>query len=101
ISESAIQSILNKLKKRLPKCDFHENKLGGSGVLVQIDDTMLNYKAKSHRGRPSLNMSDNICIFEVKNHITRAFAKIIENKEQNTLITIICNRLAANSIIWK
>ncbi|KAG0426515.1 hypothetical protein DMUE_5963, partial [Dictyocoela muelleri] len=100
ISESAIQSILNNLKKILPKCDFHENKLGDPGVLVQIDETMLNAKAKSHRRRSSLNRSDCICIVVVKTHITRAFAKIIKNKEQNTLIPIICNQVAANSIIW-
>ncbi|KCZ77329.1 hypothetical protein H311_01662, partial [Anncaliia algerae PRA109] len=36
----------------------------------------------------------------VKNHITRAFAKIIKNKEQNILISIICNHAAANNIVW-
>ncbi|KCZ77328.1 hypothetical protein H311_01661 [Anncaliia algerae PRA109] len=49
ISESAIQSILTKLKKRLPKCDFHDNKLDVPGFFVLIDETLLKYKAKGHR----------------------------------------------------
>jgi hypothetical protein len=32
-------------------CDFKNNKLGNGGKLVQVDETMLNYKCKSHRGR--------------------------------------------------
>ncbi|KCZ78343.1 hypothetical protein H311_00629 [Anncaliia algerae PRA109] len=35
----------------MPKPNFENNILGGQGFIVQIDETMLNFKSKSHRGR--------------------------------------------------
>ncbi|KCZ74977.1 hypothetical protein H311_04052, partial [Anncaliia algerae PRA109] len=29
--------------------NFSNNKLGGPGKIIQVDETMLNYKCKSHR----------------------------------------------------
>ena len=34
--------------------------MGGPGKIVQIDETMLNYKAKSHRGRSPSNKTDSV-----------------------------------------
>ncbi|KCZ79774.1 hypothetical protein H312_02826 [Anncaliia algerae PRA339] len=45
--------------------------LGGSGSIVKVDKTMLNYKCKSHRGRSSGNKIAAICIVEVENNILR------------------------------
>ncbi|KCZ81104.1 hypothetical protein H312_01470 [Anncaliia algerae PRA339] len=39
----------------MPQTDFSANKLGGLGVIIQADETMLNYKCKFHRGRSSIN----------------------------------------------
>ncbi|KAM0686063.1 hypothetical protein COBT_002719 [Conglomerata obtusa] len=44
-------------------------KCGGSGKVVQTDETMLNYKCKSLRGRCDTKKTDAICIFEVANSI--------------------------------
>jgi hypothetical protein len=73
--------------------DYVDNKLGGPGCIVQIDETMLNYKCKSHRGRSPLNKTDSLEIVEVRNHITRVFACIIPNKISSTLIPIIFDKL--------
>ncbi|KCZ79051.1 hypothetical protein H312_03560 [Anncaliia algerae PRA339] len=42
----------------MPGSNFESNKLGGPGFVVQIDETMLNFKCKSHRGRTANNKTD-------------------------------------------
>ncbi|KCZ79966.1 hypothetical protein H312_02635, partial [Anncaliia algerae PRA339] len=64
-SPKTIARIISKLVSIMPATDFSSNKLGGPGLIVQIDETMLNYKCKSHRGRSSTNKTDSLCIVEV------------------------------------
>ncbi|KAG0442270.1 hypothetical protein DMUE_0398 [Dictyocoela muelleri] len=97
--KNTILRVINKINDRIPIVDFSSNKLGGPGVIVQVDETMLNYKVKSHRGRSPRNKTDALCIVEVRGGITRCFATIIENKSQNTIVPIICQQVCSNSII--
>jgi transposase-like protein len=60
---------------------------------------MLNYGCKSHRGRSPANRSDSLCIIEFEGSILRAFATIIPNKQQSTIVPIICSQVNAGSII--
>ncbi|KCZ77079.1 hypothetical protein H311_01914 [Anncaliia algerae PRA109] len=99
-NKSLILKIIKMFKERIPETDFSSNKLGGPGAIVQIDETMLNYKCKSHRGRSSENKTDSISIVECTNGIVRAFAKIIPNKESRTLLPIIASQVARSSIIY-
>ena len=69
-------------------------------MLVEIDDTMLNYKCKSHRGRSPGNRTDALAIVDFMNQITRAFAFVIQNKMSSTLVPIIMAQVASGSIIW-
>ncbi|KCZ81096.1 hypothetical protein H312_01462, partial [Anncaliia algerae PRA339] len=70
------------------------------GSIIQIDETMMNFKCKSHRGRSTLNKTDALVIIEYQNKIKRAFAKIIPNKESRTIIPIVVSQVASSSIIW-
>ncbi|KCZ80748.1 hypothetical protein H312_01847, partial [Anncaliia algerae PRA339] len=79
--------------------DFHDNKLGGPNSIVQIDEKLLNYKCKSHRGRSPSNKSDSLCIVEVSNKIIRAFSNLISDKKEITIVPIICNKVVSNLII--
>jgi hypothetical protein len=53
------------------KPDFRNNKLGDPGVIVKLDETMLNFKRKSHRGSAYTNKTDAFCIVEYKGYNTR------------------------------
>ncbi|KAG0437724.1 hypothetical protein DMUE_3528 [Dictyocoela muelleri] len=99
-SKKTILKTIDKIIDRIPDPDFSSDKMGGAGKIVQVDETMLNYKAKSHRGRSPSNKTDAICIIEFENNIKRVFATVIENKDEFTLVPIICSQVAANSIIW-
>ncbi|KCZ75988.1 hypothetical protein H311_03023 [Anncaliia algerae PRA109] len=67
ISCNTIEKIIKKLIQNLPQTDFSNNKLGGPVFIIQVDEAMLNYKAKSHRGRSPGNKTDAICIVEISN----------------------------------
>lgn len=98
-SENTVLKIIKKLINLMLETNFNNNKLGGFGKVVQVDETMPNYRCKSHGGRSPYNRTDSLCIIEYDNSITRAFAKIIPNKRQETIIPIICSQVAAGSLI--
>jgi transposase-like protein len=100
VSVNTCEKVISKLVSLIPPPDFSNDKLGGPGSIVQIDETMLNYKCKSHRGRSPSNRTDSLCIVEVRNGITRAFACVIPDKTASTLIPIICSQVASNSTIY-
>ncbi|KCZ75589.1 hypothetical protein H311_03431, partial [Anncaliia algerae PRA109] len=96
VSESTIERALKALASKIPSPDFANNKLGGPSKIVQIDETMLNFKCKSHRGRSPLNRTDSLCIVEFENKVTRVYATCIPNRRAETLIPIICRQVASN-----
>ncbi|KCZ78763.1 hypothetical protein H311_00198 [Anncaliia algerae PRA109] len=98
--KSLINKILKLFRNLIPNTDFSNDKLGGPGSIIQIDETMMNFKCKSHRGRSTLNKTDALVIIEYQNKIKRAFAKIIPNKESRTIIPIVVSQVASSSIIW-
>ena len=91
--------MISKLFNHLQLKEPISVKFGGPDKHVQIDETMLNYKCKSHRGRSPTNRTDALCIVEYNGKITRVFACVIPNKLQSTLVPIICNNVASGSII--
>lgn len=100
VAHGTVDKVINELIKQIPILDFSSDKLGGPGCIVQVDETMLNYKCKNHRGRSPQNDTDALCIVEFKENITRAFATVIPDKSQATLVPIICRQVAQNSKIW-
>ncbi|KCZ78086.1 hypothetical protein H311_00892 [Anncaliia algerae PRA109] len=72
-------------------------KFRGLGFTVQVNEIMLNFKCKFHRGISANNKSDALCIVEVGSHITRAFATVIPNKEKATILPIF----KKNSYTWR
>lgn len=99
VSRSTICKLLKSLIEKMDVPEFSRNKLGGFGKVVQIDETMLNYKCKSHRGRSPTNRSDALVIVEKVQQVTRIFACIIGNKRAETILPIIQNNVAAGSEI--
>jgi hypothetical protein len=51
ISHAIFEKIYKKLFILMDNDNKSGRKFGGMGSVVQIDETMLNYKCKSHRGR--------------------------------------------------
>ncbi|KAG0429451.1 hypothetical protein DMUE_5742, partial [Dictyocoela muelleri] len=97
-----IRTIINvkvSFLKRIGPFGFKDNKLGGVNKEVQVYETSLNFKVKSHKGRLANNKTDAICIVELVEKIMRAYACVIPNKQANTIITIICDNVVSGSTI--
>ncbi|KCZ82174.1 hypothetical protein H312_00452 [Anncaliia algerae PRA339] len=79
VDKNTVEKIIKNIKDLMPNSDYKDNILGEPDVVVQIDETMLNFKVNGYYGRSTLNKTDSLCIVEVKNGITLAFDNIIEN----------------------
>lgn len=100
ISAPSLKKILLLLNTYMKNANSKEKKLGGFGTHVQVDETMLNYKCKSHRGRSTSNKTDAITIVEVKNGVTtKVHAEIIIDKSINTIMPIILNKVITGTTI--
>jgi hypothetical protein len=97
---------LNKLTKLLNLKMESENqamsKLGGIGKTIHIDETMMNFKIKSHRGRAPSNNTNALCIVEVDNttrRIEKVWAEVLPNIQAQTILPIIHARVVEFSVI--
>ncbi|KCZ80384.1 hypothetical protein H312_02210 [Anncaliia algerae PRA339] len=89
ISGNTVGKIMNKLMLKIPEQDFRNNKLRCPGFIVRIDETMRNYKCKSHRGRSPKNKIDDLSIIKCSNGILRGFPCNIPKKDTHTILAII------------
>ncbi|KAM0686314.1 hypothetical protein COBT_002467 [Conglomerata obtusa] len=64
LDENTILSIIDKVVTKIPSIDFSNNKLGGPRFIVQINETMMNHKCKSHRGLSPTNRTDALCMVD-------------------------------------
>lgn len=102
ISEPSLRKLKNNLIPKMAYENTQMGKLGGIGHFVQIDETMMNFSCKSHRGRSASNRNDAICIVEIStttNKIVRAWAELLPNKCKTTILPIIKEHVFSNSVI--
>lgn len=101
VSAPTLSKILKNLIKLMNKKNLLARKLGGFGTQVRIDETMLNFKCKSHRGRSTENKTDAITMVEVRNGITiNVHDEIIPNKTSEVMIPMILKHIVAGSTIY-
>lgn len=99
ISKPSLKKFLDKIIDLMILDNKKMKKLGGFESIVQVDETMLNYKCKSHRGRSPLNKTDALVIVEVRNIVTQIYAQTIENKKSTTIIPIIRDHVVSGTEI--
>lgn len=99
IKASTVRTIVRKLVEAIPVPNFTNDKLGGFTKIVQADETMMNYKCKSHRGRSPYNRTDALVIVEVVDKVTRVFARVIPDKKADTILPIICAQVVSGATI--
>lgn len=100
ISKPTFRKILGKLNILMQEANLKEKKLGGPGTIIQVDETMMNFKCKSHRGRNPENRTDALCIVECSPHIIRVWAQTIADKRALTILPIIVDRVLPGSLIY-
>ncbi|KAI5151850.1 hypothetical protein ENBRE01_2433 [Enteropsectra breve] len=96
----SIAKVIDSLIAKIPTPDFSENKLGRPGMIVQVNETMLNHAVKNHCGRSHFNKTDALVIVKLNRRVNRVFACIIADKRAETMIPIILSQVASNGKIY-
>ncbi|KCZ74818.1 hypothetical protein H311_04214 [Anncaliia algerae PRA109] len=99
ISKTTVSKIIDKLIELLKKDNRRIGMFGGPFKLVQIDETMMNFKVKSHRGRSSKKKTDALTIVECDQKITKVLACVIKDKKESTILPIIKEHVLPGSIV--
>ncbi|KCZ81633.1 hypothetical protein H312_00957 [Anncaliia algerae PRA339] len=81
-----LSKILSILINKMIIDNQNLKKMGGCGSIVQINETMLTFKKKTHKGGSPLNKTDGFVIFEVNNIASQIYAELKE-----TIMPIICD----------
>ncbi|KCZ77523.1 hypothetical protein H311_01462 [Anncaliia algerae PRA109] len=75
-------------------------KLGGTFKSIQINEIIMNFKAKGHRGRSSTNKYDALIIVEYDTKISEVFACILKDKRESTILTIFQKHLVLGTTVY-
>ncbi|KRH94301.1 hypothetical protein M153_3040003, partial [Pseudoloma neurophilia] len=74
-------------------------KLGGLGVVVHVDGTMLNYKVKAQRGRSQTRQICEIFLVDTSTKPSKRYAEIVAYQTSSTLLEVIERVIRPGSII--
>lgn len=64
-------------------------RIGGPGVVVQVDETMLNHKVKSHRGRGPRTQTWACCLVDTSSTPAKGYAEVVPDRKKTTLMNVI------------
>ena len=70
------------------------------GILVEIDETSFNHKKNTHREWAPKNKTGALCIVEVENKITRAYACVVTDKKASIILPILVDNVAKGGELW-
>lgn len=100
-SKSSVLKLYSKLRQQTKRY-YIENpiRLGGRGMICQIDESMFRYKQKYHVGRIPHGPRWVFGIVDTSTIPAKYFVSLVENRKSHTLLPIICNVCRPGSIIW-
>lgn len=73
--------------------------LGGPNAIIHVDETMLTYKVKSHRGRSPRSQVWALACVDTSFSPAKGFLKIVENRSKEVLLPIIASVVRCGSTI--
>lgn len=101
ISKNLILKIFKLLRENTKKYfDKNPVRLGGVGVVCQIDESMFRYRQKYHRGRNPDGERWVFGIVDTSCSPASYFVQLVENRSCRILFPIINNVVKSGSIIW-
>jgi len=99
ISKGTLINIRKLIYSKIEQhCLDNHIKLGGPCVIVQVDETKINYNVKNHSGK-SVSPHWVFCVVNTSNRPALGFCCIVSDRFSNTLINIISNVVVPGSII--
>ncbi|MGL5708797.1 MAG: hypothetical protein ACRDDF_11120, partial [Aeromonas sp.] len=90
ISQQTIIKFFKRMQLSIGKClQIKKVKLGGRGILCQIDESLFRCKPKYHRGRASSNELWVFGIVDTSSAEGSYYLELVENRSASQLIPII------------
>jgi hypothetical protein len=74
--------------------------LTGPSVIINVDEIMVNFKTKSHRGRGPREQVYALVIVDTLFTPAREYCEIVPHRSKRTLLPIIARVVRSNSIIY-
>ncbi|KAG0437827.1 hypothetical protein DMUE_3457 [Dictyocoela muelleri] len=100
ISRKGIGIIFNKIENKIKKYwKENEIKSGGLGVIMQVDETKLNFYVKSHRGRSPIEPVWAVTITNTSTLSAKGYVEIVLDRSADALMSIINRIIMPGSII--
>lgn len=93
----AIYARLRSLVKQDPEAD--PIRLGGPGIICQIDESLFSHKQKYHRGRVSETQSWVFGIADTSTSPARFYMEVVEARNAETLLPIIARVCRPGTVI--
>ena len=78
---------------------IHPIRLGGSGIVLQIDDSCFSHKVKHHRGRETASPIWVFGMVDTQNSPCNGYMEIVSSWDAATLLPIIGRVAESGSII--
>lgn len=75
-------------------------KLGGNGIICQIDESLFRHKPKNHRGRATQHEIWVFGIADTSSSPAKIYLKLVENRSSSVLLPIIQQICRPGSIIY-
>ncbi|KAG0423173.1 hypothetical protein DMUE_6167, partial [Dictyocoela muelleri] len=101
VSKKIVSRIYGKLREKANYFfEINEYKLGGNGMICQIDESMFRYKQKYHVGRVNSDYRWVFGIVDISGNPKRYYIELVPNRSARYLLPIIRRVIRPGSIIW-
>ena len=98
--QNIVRYIFNDLRERIShKIEHDPPKLGGQGIVCQIDESLFCYKQKYHRDRIKNAPVWGFGIVDTSVKPARGFIQIVPNRSAEALLSIMANVCRPGTII--
>lgn len=90
VSLRTIKRLCSELQLRIENYfEWYSFRMGGPGTVVQVDETMLNHKVKSHRGHAPVQQTWALCLVDTTTTPATGWVEIVPNRTKSTLLNVI------------
>ena len=101
LSKCFCQKLFTNIRNKIERYfEINIYKLGGRGIICQIDESMFRYKQKYHVGRFVQGCRWVFGIVDTSTHPGKYYVQLVPDRSADTLIPILRNVCKDGSIIW-
>ena len=101
LSKKVVIRIYDKIRKIISEYVSSEPiRLGGPGIICQIDESLFSHKVKAHRGRAPQQQIWVFGILDTSRSKGHVYLEVVENRSAETLLPIISKVVKPGTIVY-